>query len=433
MTEEMLLERRVRATLDDVPRVSGHLLPTALARAATMRQRRRWRDRLPVVRLVPAIAGAVVIVVAVVAVPGLWTATLPAPGDGPAAGAWSGLTRLPGGNWSYGSSTRLLDGRVLILGFDDGAMRAQLWDPTTEAITDAGTVDGDTRESHSATLLPDGRVLIAGGLHGSYGDGPIGTAMTWDPATGAFAPTGSLVTRRSGHLAVGLDGRRVLVFGGNGDRTAETYQHQGRAMGFRALDVRSELDGFATAARLADGRVLVLGWAPDGRCTEIWDPASEVVVSERIEGGCEARSATSLADGRVLVTTSVPVDGGVAGGPEPGTSAALFDPTRGAFVPAGSMTGMVGESVAVGLADGRVLVAGGHGPDGLTTSAAAIWDPGTSSFTAVGPMTTARSDPDATLLDDGRVLVVGGWDVDVDPDGSGSYSAISSLEVFDPR
>ena len=53
---------------------------------------------------------------------------------------------------------------------------------------EAGTVEGDTFESHSATLLPDGRVLIAGGLHGSYGDGPIATAMTWDPATGAFTP-----------------------------------------------------------------------------------------------------------------------------------------------------------------------------------------------------------------------------------------------------
>ncbi len=111
----------------------------------------------------------------------------------------------------------------------------------------------------------------------------------------------------------------------------------------------------------------------------------------------------------------------------------LFDPTRGTYTPAGSMSTTVDQSVAVVLADGRVLFAGGYGPDGTTTAVAEAWNSATSSFTQSGSMSVARSEPDTTLLDDGRVLVVGGWDVAVDLGGGESRSAIPSLEVFDPR
>jgi hypothetical protein len=326
----------------------------------------------------------------------------------------------------------LSDGRVLILGFDRAATRALLWDPKTDTMADAGTVDGDTREGHTATLLPDGRVLIAGGLHGSYADGPIGTALVWDPASGAFRPTRPLVTRRFRQLAVGLDEGRVLVLGGNGDRTAETYE-PGYG-GFSTFDPRSTLDGYAVATRLVDGRVLVLGYAPDGRCTEIWDAsAANPSVSEPLEGGCQARSATLLPDGRVLVVSSTAETGEPAYTPETRMTATIFDPMLGSFAAAGSMTETVDRASAVALDDGRVLLAGGYGPDGRTTAATDIWDPATNIVIPAAPMTTPRAQADATLLDDGRVLVVGGWDVEVHPDGSGSGSGISSLEVFDPR
>jgi hypothetical protein len=438
MNGDMLLEQRLRATLDEVPQLSDHVLAIALERVAVTTQRRPRRLRFRLVRPVWAIAATLVAAVVVAGSVVIGSAALPrltddaAVGALPGTGSWSGQIPLGPGNWSYGSSTLLPDGRVLILGFDRGAMEALVWDPASGTIAPAGTVDGDTRESHSATLLPDGRVLIAGGLHGSHGDGPIGTALIWDPASGAFTATRPLVTRRSRHLAVGLDHGRVLVLGGNGDRTAETYEPD--YGGFTTLDIRSELDTYAVATRLVDGRVLVLGYARDGRCTEIWDAsAANPSVSTPLEGGCQARSATLLADGRVLVMSSSAETGEPAYTPETRMEVTIFDPMLGSFAPSGSTTEAVDRAVALALDDGRVLIAGGYGPDGRTTAAADIWDPATNVVTPTAPMTTPRAQAGATLLDDGRVLVVGGWDVEVRPDGSGSGSAISSLEVFDPR
>jgi hypothetical protein len=470
MTTFDRLEPRFAELLDELaPATVPEYLSDLLQRSATARQGRAWssvdrwvpagatlrrgrmgrpiRSRLAVVALA-AITTILVTSIGLlssrpptVADPAVGASVAPSVDASPAASPnqsprpsnvsnATGTTALGSGNWSYGSSTRLADGRVLILGFDTGAMRARLWDPATEAITDAGTVEGNTFGSHSATLLPDGRVLIAGGWHKSMVEGPIGSALTWDPETGEFTPTGALVTPRYGHLAVGLDGGRVLVLGGNGVRTAEIYEPD--AGRFMALDVRSELDGYFVASRLADGRVLVLGAAQDGRCTEIWDVSPGAPsMSERVQGGCQARSATLLANGRVLVASSAAAYSDGSQARTARITATLFDPTRGTYTPAGSMSTTVDRSVAVGMADGRVLFAGGYGPDGTTTAVAETWNVAAWSFTASGSLSVARAEPDMTLLDDGRILVVGGWDVQVSVFGEDS-SPIPSLEVFDP-
>ena len=469
MTTFDRLEPRFAELLDELaPDRVPEYLSDMLQRSATARQRRPWssvdrwlpagaalrrnesgrpiRPRLAVVG-VAAVATVLVASIGLVssrpptmADPAVAASVAPSDDASPAAspdqspqnGADATRpTALGSGVWSHGSSTRLADGRVLILGFDAGAMRARLWDPATEAITDAGTVEGNTFESHSASLLPDGRVLIAGGLHGSMADGPIGSAMTWDPKTGEFTPTGSLLTPRYTHLSVGLDGGRVLVLGGNGDRTAETYEPDlGR---FMALDVHSKLEAYFVASRLADGRVLVLGAAQDGRCTEIWDVSPGAPsMPEPVEGGCQARSATLLPDGRMLVASSPAAYSGGSLARTSRITAMLFDTTRGTYMPTGSMSTTVDRSVALGMADGRVLFAGGYGPDGTTTAVAEAWDPAASSFTASGSLSVARAEPEMTLLEDGRVLAVGGWDLQVSLEGGETWSAIPSLEVFDP-
>jgi len=66
------------------------------------------------------------------------------------------------------------------------------------------------RENHSATLLPNGKVLIAGG----YGTNGLSTAEVYDPATGAWAPTGAMTTNRYYHTATLLFSGKVLVTGG---------------------------------------------------------------------------------------------------------------------------------------------------------------------------------------------------------------------------
>lgn len=121
------------------------------------------------------------------------------------------------------TSTLLADGRVLVVGgvaFDATAgglgthQTAELWDPVTMSFETAGALEAPL-EDHSATLLPDGCVLVVGGREWT-GDGYAvrSGAQLWDPRTGSFAPAGSLVEGRTGHTATLLPGGRVLIVGG---------------------------------------------------------------------------------------------------------------------------------------------------------------------------------------------------------------------------
>ncbi|MFV2063468.1 MAG: kelch repeat-containing protein, partial [Chloroflexota bacterium] len=112
------------------------------------------------------------------------------------------------------TATLLPDGRVLVVGGGgDGDLlaSAEIWDPVTASFGPAGSL-GDARHSHTATLLPDGRVLVVGG--GGSDGGVLAAAEVWDPATASFAPAGSLAEARILHTATLLPDGRVLVVGG---------------------------------------------------------------------------------------------------------------------------------------------------------------------------------------------------------------------------
>ena len=122
----------------------------------------------------------------------------------------------------YHTAALLDDGRVLVvggLGADGPLVSAEVWDPETASFGLAGSLT-TAREamdaSHTATLLPDGRVLVVGG-HGSFdGGGPLASAELWDPATMSFGPAGSLAQARWNHTATLMPDGRVLVVGGLG-------------------------------------------------------------------------------------------------------------------------------------------------------------------------------------------------------------------------
>ncbi len=146
----------------------------------------------------------------------------------PVTDSWSTGGNLPFG---YGHTTTLLpDGRVLAVGVADdgdcgyptGPAVAELYDPATGLWMKGGDTSG-YREGHTASLLPDGKVLIVGGRgEGSYGDSnnvihfaeSLDSAEIYDPGTGAWSTTTPLITPRALHTATVLPDGHVLVVGG---------------------------------------------------------------------------------------------------------------------------------------------------------------------------------------------------------------------------
>jgi hypothetical protein len=136
------------------------------------------------------------------------------------------------------------------------------WTATSDLIT-ARYIAGDNVGSHTATLLPNGKVLVAGGVNiADNAFNPLATAELYDPATGQWSATGSLTAPRVGQTATLLPNGKVLVAAGYGDNesqliSAELYDPAtGRWSVTRSLNTAR---GNHTATLLANGKVLVAG------------------------------------------------------------------------------------------------------------------------------------------------------------------------------
>jgi hypothetical protein len=257
---------------------------------------------------------------------------------------------------------------------------AELYDPASGTFTPTGNLTA-ARERHTATLLQDGRVLIAGGW--IYSGDPA-SAELYDPASGTFTPTGNMTAARVYHTATLLPDGRVLIAGG-------FYSGDG-------------------------GGGVVLASA------ELYDPASGTFTPTGAMTAARAgHTATLLPNGRVLIV------GGVSGE----ATAEIYDPASGTFTPTGAMTAVHADHTATLLQDGRVLVAGGYSSDdinvaGVSLASAELYDPASGTFTPTGNLTAARERYTATLLQDGRVLIAGG----VTGGPSSGYAELASAEFF---
>ncbi|HLA16605.1 MAG TPA: kelch repeat-containing protein [Candidatus Limnocylindrales bacterium] len=304
-------------------------------------------------------------------------------------------------------ATLLKDGRVVVAGGVDhdgvALASAEIWDPATGRFTAKGRM-ATTRVQHTATLLPDGRVLVSGGDLYPVGGGevkPLASAEIYDPTTGRFTPTEATPIARqavrggSVHaLATSLSDGRVFIAGGQGPRVARIYDPAtGRFTTTPPIPCGDQWYP-STLTTLADRRVLVtcLDWSsldPGGAMAMIYDPASDSF----------SPTGSPVTENHVE-SAALMGDGRVlaVGHRELGSLAVdVFDPTTGAFeaIAVGTRTG----GQAVSLADGRVLVIGRDGGQ--------IFDPATETLVgAQGPSGTWFG-VTATRLLDGRVLVAG--------------------------
>lgn len=291
------------------------------------------------------------------------------------------------------------------------------------------------RQNHSATLLSDGRVLVAGGIMGFGSGAPNPSAQIYDPETNTWGPAPPIPTPRSAYTATRLASGDVLVAGGRvGSGTVaataavEIYDVASR-LWRRAAGMRTARYGH-TATLLLDGRVLVtagtnaasVGGGPLASA-EIYDPVADSwSEAGSLMSAREGHTAVQLSDGRVLVCAGIDRRNNLD---LVLSSAELYDPVKNSWSRTGDLA--IGRSghAAARLADGRVIVAGGAAQGWAMPVQAEAYDPSTGAWSGAGSLNAPRWLHTLSLLPDGRPLVIGGNFV---PSSYGQPSA----EVYDP-
>jgi N-acetylneuraminic acid mutarotase len=320
------------------------------------------------------------------------------------------------------TATLLKNGKVLVAGGGNTNLLAstELYDPVTTVWTVAAPMN-TLRQNHTATLLKNGNVLVVGGQGSS---GYLATAELYDPLSNLWTPAGSTSATRASHTATLLNDGRVLVAGGsNGAHVANADLYDSTMNTWSTAAMLNSPRASHTAALLNDGKVLVVaGTGPVGflSTSELYDPSSNVwTQAAKLSTSYRARHAmVSDGNGKVLVTA-----GQTNGTTIPLNSAEIYDSVNNLWSSAGFLITGRSSHTATTLIDGRVLVAGGTGTPNVYLASAELYDPGTNMWTATGSMATARYQHTATRLVGGKVLIVGGSDGTV---------ALNSTELYTP-
>jgi YD repeat-containing protein len=305
----------------------------------------------------------------------------------------------------YYTATLLPNGRALITGGFASSYTpvgtAELYDSVSGTFTVSGTLN-DPRGGHTATLLNTGKVLIAGGLDSNPFTQGISCAAgseLYDPAAQNFVSTGSLNTGRCAQTATLLNDGKVLIAGGDDSNSnvlssAELYDP---ATGTFALTGSLNIGRSGpTATLLNNGLVLIAGGQDSNgnnlANAELYDPATgSFALTGAINTPRSEAATTLLNNGTVLLI------GGADSTSYPLATAELYDPVAGAFSVTGSMHIVREELTATLLTNGQVLVAGGIDNSNDVLTSAELYQPSTLGPTGLVSIAVSPSNPTAAV------------------------------------
>jgi N-acetylneuraminic acid mutarotase len=343
----------------------------------------------------------------------------------PDVDGWSPSVNLGAARWGH-TTTALTDGTLLVVGGQNGTnvlLSAERLTKSGATWTVADTVPLNTaRFSHSATLQPNGDVLIVGG-QSELASGHLITAEVYRFASSTFEMVENVLsTWRSAHTATLLPGGDVLVAGGNNTASLNTADMITPDSGsWKAVNGSLSVARYSPMSiTLKDGRVMVLG----GQTAELLD---NVDIYNPVSATWS--TAASMPEERMMATVTLLPDGKVllAGGQGNGNNgdyhnaAWLYDPAYDTWSVTGSMHDARASHTAILLPNGQVMVMGGQNSGGALDTvefynlASGTWTPGPS-------LNMARYHHTATRLQDGTILVVGGQ----------GTSTLSSTELYSP-
>jgi len=331
------------------------------------------------------------------------------------------------------------DGKVLITGgFSAGGAASatcELFDPdpTKETFSTAASLV-HARGNHSATELPTGEILVAGGNGGS---GVLDSTEIYDPDANSFSAGPTLTQARQSHGAWVLPNGLVLISAGNNDPSIDwdiqtsflssTELYDLATDTFTTTGSKNNATSGGTSYPLWTGKLLVAGGGTNK--AELYTPLMPGTIETWVDTGAMKTARTNatwylLDDGRALIV------GGLDSAGNPLASAELYDYLTGNFaLTTGSMSTPRHHHHGAALYTGKVLVAGGRpSASANVLNSAELYDPVGETFTSTGDMLRYRRLHRATPLPDGKVLITGG----LGGTSNTSSSFLSAAEIYDP-